>query len=293
MALQTLRLIIFFLAMFGVTLLAGLILARVVRDRLIHHRNRQREAISKALLDVALHHDLRALEPHKGKELLVAETAQSVADLVRGPELERMKTALAAHGLGPKLIRRLERGRKRQRMVAAEALALIPGETTVAALNAAREDRSPEVRLAAMFSLLDLEEAPSIRDILQTVGSGDWSRSLLVTELLRRLGRDQQAQLAEEIERPDLDPPVQVMLLEAVGGAGDFEVLPTVVAQADDDDPSVRAAAVRAMAFPSQRPARDRPRPGRRRRPGASRSGCGGASGGSARTGAGAGPSVG
>ena len=158
-----------------------------------------------------------------------------------------MKTALAAFGLGPQLVRRLKSGRKRQKMVAAEALALLPGAETVRALTRARDDPSSEVRLATMFSLLDLGEAPSIREALETAGSGDWRRSLLVTELLRRLGRDDQAQLAEEIERAEDEPSVQVMLLEAVDDAGDLELLSSVAAQAEDEDPAVRAAAVSAL----------------------------------------------
>lgn len=247
MTLETLRLLILGLAVFAIVMLAGLILARVVRDQILAHRERQRRAIVKALIATTLEADSRALAPYASRDLLVAEAALGLADNVRGPELDRLKAALMSYGLAPRLIRRLDRGAKRQRMMAAEALALTPGDQTVAALNGARADRSVEVRLAAMFSLLDLEESPSITEILETVGSGEWSRSLMVTELLRRLGRERQAELAEEIERHDQEPPVQVMLLEAVGGAGEFEVLPTVAAQVDDEDPAVRAAAVRAM----------------------------------------------
>ena len=247
MSLDTLWILVAVLTAFALLLLLGLVVARVVRDRLMERRERQRAQISKALLATTREDGSGALRRHAGKDLLVAETALNMADLVRGPELERMRAALVTYGLGPKLIRRLSRGRKRQRMVAAEALALIPMEGTVEALNRARGDRSAEVRLSALFSLLDLEQAPTIPEILETVRSGPWSRSLLVTELLRRLGREHQAELAAEIERDDLPAPVQVMLLEAVGGAGDFEVLPSVAAQAEDRDPKVRAAAVRAM----------------------------------------------
>ncbi|WP_411286838.1 HEAT repeat domain-containing protein [Phenylobacterium sp.] len=247
MSLEALWILIAVLVLFAVLLLLGLVVARVVRDRLMARRDRQRAMISKALLATVREDGSGALRRHAGKDLLVAETALNMADLVRGPELERMQAALVSYGLGPSLIRRLTRGRKRQRMVAAEALALVPTAGAVEALNRARGDRSAEVRLSALFSLLDLGEAPTIPEILETVRSGPWSRSLLVTELLRRLGRENQTELAAEIDRDDLPAPVQVMLLEAVGGAGDFEVLPTVAAQADDPDPKVRAAAVRAM----------------------------------------------
>jgi HEAT repeat protein len=247
MSLRLLWMLIIALAAFGVVMLLGLLVARVLRDRLVERRNRQRAEIARALLLTVQNKDARGLGRYGHKDLLVAEAAQDIADIIRGPELARMKAVLAAHGLGERLIRRMSHGRKRQRMVAAETLALLPGEATVAALNAARDDPVCEIRLAALFSLMELGEAPTIAQVLETMGSGVWSQSLLVTELLRRLAPDHEAELAAQLSRTDQPSTVQVMLLEAVGGAGEFEMLSSVVAQARDSDPAVRAAAVRAM----------------------------------------------
>ena len=246
MSLMTLWTGVLILGVFSLALFTGLFIARIIRNRLVTRREQQRAAISRALLAV-MENEPDALAPYARKDLLVAETAVRLADMVRGPELERLQAALKSFGLGPQLITRLDRGRKRQRMVAAEALSLIPGSSTVEALNAARGDKSGEVRILSIFSLLTLDHAPAIPDMLETLRSGPWSRSLLVTDLLRKMGRENQAELAAEIQRDDLPAPIQVMLLDAVEGAGEFAALPQVAAQASDHNPAIRGAAVRAM----------------------------------------------
>lgn len=227
--------------------LGWLVIARVLRNRSSASRKRRRAEITEALLKTVREDGCRALTGHLAKPLLLAEVALEFADLVRGPELARLQMALVTLCVGQKLISRLAHGWKRQRVLAAEALGLIPTEASVSALVRARQDRAQEVRFAALFSLLRLERPPMIAEILETVRAGGWRGSLLVTELLRRFGHENPTELASEIDRSDLSTPIQIMLLNAVGNAGNSEGLVEVIAQTDDLDSEVRGAAIRAL----------------------------------------------
>lgn len=189
----------------------------------------------------------RSLAAHAGQTLLLAETAQEFAALVRGGDAQRIQQALRDVGLHRRLLQVLRRGSADARTSAAESLALFPGRSTAAGLIAASADRSPAVRLAALRALIALGEAPPLSTLLAALREADADHSLLLTELLAALGPAHAPTMREALADPARPLQVRMALAAALGAAGDYGALPVLSQAAGSPEPLLRAAAVRAM----------------------------------------------
>jgi HEAT repeat protein len=189
----------------------------------------------------------RALAAHATQTLLLAETAQEFAALVRGGDARRIQQALRDVGLDRRLREVLRRGSPDARASAAESLALFPGRSAADALIGASGDRSPAVRLAALRALIALGEAPPLSALLAALREADVDHSLLLTELLAALGPEHAPAMREALADAARPLQVRMALAAALGAAGDYGALPGLSQAAGSSEPLLRAAAVRAM----------------------------------------------
>ena len=232
----------------GVSLAAMivLILRRALRSRSEQDSARERKRIVAAITALLSGDDgaVAALQACTRRPWLLIETALEFLNLVRGADQERLRSALSGMRLDPGS-RRARSGRP-SRLAAMEALVFFPGPATVATLRRGLRHRDPAVQAAALRSLVVLGAAPPVRDLLSTRGAR-WSRSRLFADIVTLIARERPEEVRDAFALPSLDEPLRVVLLEALGAAGDYSALPLLSQSVGDPSPAVRAAAVRAL----------------------------------------------
>jgi hypothetical protein len=232
-------------------LLVALRLRRARRDlELAQARRASARAITLLLSGESAHSELAAARRHPW---ILVETALEFLTLVRGADHDRLCGALRNLKLDPRSLR--VRSTRARRLMALEALAFFPGSATAATLKGVLADGQPSSQVAALRSLILLNAAPPLPELLK----GDrtaWAQSRLFAEVAATVARDRPAEVREALGL-DLAPAVRVVLLEVLGAAGDFAALPLLSAALAESDAAVRAAAVRALgalAHPSAAP---------------------------------------
>lgn len=239
------------LVMIGLALcwMSGLILMRLVHARAAARRAKDRAAVVTGLSAI-LQGDLAGadlLAPYGDRARLMAEALLEFQALVRGSEQEQLLEVLRRKGLVEILAQRLRRGSLAGRLASLEALAALGGEEALAAMRRAASDAGPEMRMAAIKGLADSGAPPSVGRLLDYAVSGELPASRLYAEVLRKVvGADPQA-AAAALARTDLPPSLRGLLLEALGRAGDYAILPSLIEAADSPEVEVRIAAIRAL----------------------------------------------
>ncbi|MCR5872903.1 HEAT repeat domain-containing protein [Phenylobacterium sp. J426] len=228
--------------------MAALIVQRLVGARLQRRRVARRRAIEFALLavmqgraDAAL-----ALRPYQDDPRLIAETLLDFLGVVRGRDRELVVEALEAIGVPGRLRRRLSTGAWPGRLAAAEALAAFPGPETEAALRRLA-DRSPEARLTALEALARAGGQVSVDQLLDAASQGDLRLTGRFAEFLREQAAADPAGASLALARDDLAPELRILVLDALGGSGDYNAITVLAENARRPEPLVRAAAVRAL----------------------------------------------
>ncbi len=229
-------------------------LVLVGRRRIVDKRVRRDKGRSAELLTGILDH----LEPDGGgfpfanisarDRELVGGLVGEVMRLVRGDDLARLTELLRGLGTVESAQAKLKNGSDHQREQAAETLANFPDPAVLEALDRALDDGSARVRLAAAVSLSHCGHPPRFDRIVEAMGrcvSGSQSRRLRT--LYREVAAahpDQAVALAGEA----LEPATRVLIIDALGGIGDYRVLPALLAAARDADMEVRAAGFRSLS---------------------------------------------
>lgn len=175
---------------------------------------------------------------------LLVETALEFLNLVRGADQDRLKAALAGMRLDPKS--RSARSSRAARLSAVEALVFFPGPATVTTLRGALRDRDPAVQASALRSLVLLGAAPPLSELLSDEGAR-WGGSRLFADIVTLIARERPGEVRDALGLTGLTDPLRLVLLEALGAAGDYAALPLLSDALSDGSAAVRAAAVRAL----------------------------------------------
>ena len=187
------------------------------------------------------------LRPYIGRARLMAETLLEFQGLIRGSDQDRVLGALRELGLVRVLADRLECDSRMGRLTVLEALAALGGEEARIAMRHAIGSSRPEVRMVAVKALADAGYAPSIGRLLDYAVSGELTPSKLYAELVRQITAAAPEATVQALERGDLSPVLRTLAIDALGLSGDYQVLPSLILAAGDDDQEVRTAAVRAL----------------------------------------------
>ena len=238
------------LAVVAVGWMLSLIGLREVHDVRRAKRLTLQRTTRRQLLDVALGpsdtlawvgRDVRSLS-------VLADYLAEMAELIKGPEMERLSAALRASGLYRRLLRLARRGDPEQRLVFIEAMAAMPGRETVRFLKAISDEPIPEVSLAAFRTLWTLGEPVTIGQVQRdTLAPGGGTLDRL--ELTGQIGEANPDQaLVWALDEAGIEG-VRVRLIDSIADAdwppGDEALRQLAV---DSASPAVRAAALRALA---------------------------------------------
>ncbi|KQY91319.1 HEAT repeat domain-containing protein [Brevundimonas sp. Root1423] len=238
----------------------GLIIARIIRERTERRRERDRQLIHRAFLDIlagsgdAVGH----LSGVRRRARVMAESLLDVVALVRGAERERLISALQAFGIDEVFSRRLFRGSVAGRMAAAEALSIFPGpggkQSLRKALSGARE---AELRVGLMGSLIDLGAPPSLEEVLADLSGRRASDSMLYLPLIARLVAGDPLTALQAFGDPNLTGDARIILAESLGASGDYRALAPLCIAARAPDVELRIACIRgltALGHPAAEP---------------------------------------
>jgi len=233
---------------FSFVILTILVFYRLIANHMTRNDKRRSAELLAIVLDYLQNENavFRDDEINARERLMMIGMIESLARLIRGEEITRLIALLRHLGAVDAAIKRLSVGGVQEREKTAEMLGNFMDSDAVAALTRALDDRAPRVRLAAAMALIRCGAAPSLRRMITALaGSG------LRTRRLRALFRDLVAAdpaeaVAAALERQETE--VQVLILDALGGTGDYGALPALRVAVRDSDLDVRAAAFRSLS---------------------------------------------
>ena len=230
--------------------MSGLIVGRWFRSRREAKYAAERKVVDGALVSL-LQGDTaerRRLVPKLRGAHATAEALNEVLGLVRGADRERLLTSLKGLGVDDVIRRGAERGRPASRLLCIEALVAFPDEETEAVLRqVAVTAGDHDCRLAAVRSLTDMGADLSIGRLIDAMIYDGLVPSGPVVELLHRMAARWPQDMAVSLSRDDLTPSIRPLVVEALGGTGDYNMIPLLSEAVGDPNTEVRAAAVRAL----------------------------------------------
>lgn len=239
------------LAALALLWMAGLVIARLFRANGEAQRAADRQAVIEGCLAImgGAGDASARLTPYIGRARLMAEALLEMLALVRGPERERLISSLVGLHVDDRLRARLGRGGKAGRLAAIEALAAFNSPATRQMLEKTWGNaKDPEIRVAAVRTLIDLGATPRVSDLLLDLGRHGETRSLLYAPLMQRMAVEAPDDMLAMLDRPELSDPARALVAEAIGASGDYRAMDRLMRYAIGDSLALRIAALRALA---------------------------------------------
>ncbi len=177
--------------------------------------------------------------------------------LVRGEDHEKLMRLANILGVPDRMIEQLRAGNAASRVDAIRVLERFGLPRALAAIRwCLLNDPDPDVRLEAAATLARLGKPPAPGELLDRLELRD-GRVNRLHEAILRAGAPMFAKELTDLARNPASGSVRPLLVEALGWSEDFGVLAALGEIAGDDDPEVRAAAIRAaskLAHPGAAP---------------------------------------
>ncbi|WP_395671192.1 HEAT repeat domain-containing protein [Phenylobacterium sp.] len=229
----------------------ALVAIRLVREARGRTLIARRSAVTRAMLGMLSGDQAAAdrMAPYIRHPQLMAEAIMEFQGLIRGADQERVLSELCAMGAPSILKGRLRRGSREGRLVCLEALAVLDDDEAREALWSATRQHDPQVRHLAFQALAHGEGSPSLDPVLKEIARDPAQPSRLLIEVLRRAVVADTADALARLADPALPPSERALIVEALGSAGDYRLIPAIAAHAKHAEPEVRAAAVRGLGL--------------------------------------------
>ncbi len=230
--------------------MTGLVVARVFRDRSDARRARDRTTVHRAFQAIMYGRRQPALRLYalRHRPRLMAETLLETLALVRGAEREELISALVGLHVDERLRDRLSWGSKDGRMLCAESLAAFPSDETVFTLRQLmNRPKNAGLRLGIIRTLIALEAAPPVAEVLATLRVCGPAESVLYLPLVRRLAIADPSGAVAALADDNLGAAVRAVLVDAIGQSGDYGSIALLRTVSTDRSELVRVAAVRAL----------------------------------------------
>lgn len=207
------------LVAFGLVMMAGLVLRRLLEERTTARHAPAREALRRALLrslngPVAISVAVPAGLPVEEVARLVDELAQ----MVRGDARVRLAAFAVDAGVERFWLGRLRSLALLRRLEAARCLGLLTTTSTRAALDGLLQRQNPRHRLAAAEALA--QDPKVAAGLVERLLLDPAMRGRHAARLWHRLAVGAPEAVATCLERADLDAPLLIRLLEALGDVG-------------------------------------------------------------------------
>lgn len=203
----------------GLVLMTGLVIRRLLEERRDARHRPAREALRKSLLASLNRPDGTPPTPPAG--LPIAETARLVdelAQIVRGDARARLAAFAIQAGVERHWLHSLRAWRFAYRLEAVRCLALLPSETSRAALTACLENGSPRLELAAAEALA--HDPTAARALVERFAQKPRARGRHATRFWQRIAMIAPEALVEQLGSAELSPELAMRLVEALGEAG-------------------------------------------------------------------------
>ncbi len=171
-----------------------------------------------------------------------------ILPLLRGGERERLLQIVELDGVMGSILRRSHSVREAERVTAIRHLQRIRSEVCIGRLRELlARDPSPRVQLEAAFALAASESLPPPRETMRILGMLDRPPKRIDVALLRATAPHYREQMVLLLEG-DLSRQWRAKIIDSLGWSGDMRVLPFLERSANDLDPEIRCAVLRASA---------------------------------------------
>lgn len=211
------------LSALALSIMTGLIVARVIAGRRQRHVQAQRGKLLPLLLRSTSDEELAELR-RSGPDILGSLVTELI-ELVRGDERAQFVATATRAGVTSTLRRQLASGSTQSRAIAAEVLGNFPDELCTAALEEALDDRDARVRLTSALSLASSDRSPPPRLMVERLGLGIHEHSMLIVTLLSEIARQRPDEVRALIEGDDVPAPVRAAAIEALSNSGDYSLV--------------------------------------------------------------------
>ena len=239
------------MAAIALTWMSGLVLARIFRARSDARRESDVVRVRAVCLDIVQGSGeaTSRLRPFQRRARLMSETLLEFFAIVRGAEQDALVAAYKSLNIDDRMRARLSRGSKPGRMAAAEAIAAFPGPETILALKQLIRHRDAEIRITAVKSLIDLDAAPVLRDLLSDMNTQGVSESLLYLPVVQRMTKLDPDEALALFADTTVAAAARALVADALGQSGDYRAVMPLCQAATDPDRTLRIAAVRGLGI--------------------------------------------
>ena len=176
--------------------------------------------------------------PRQGREIFV-----ELSEVIRGAGMERLVDLGRLGGLEAWLHRKARHGRSHERLLSVEALRLFKHS-----LRAALDDRDPEVVLAALLAMAEMDQPAPLAEVLRRLGPHASAHTRRLRRLFRRIAAQAPAEVLALAQGKLGNASWRPVAVEALAGTGRPELCGPLAALAADAEPETRVAAVHAVA---------------------------------------------
>ena len=259
MLLRSIWILSLVLAAVSLAVMAALILVRVAGAGRARREEERRTAVLTAVLSwldgATADEEVKALLARDCD--LSASLLIEVFEVVRGEGQMRLANLAEEAGIVRRLREKLARGRRADRVSAAEALVWFGSEETCAALRGGLLDRDDDVSFAAATALADLgEELPSDAGFAARLDRS--ANSLRLEMVLNRLARRQPGDLLRIADDESRTDRVRIAAIQALTDAGAFEQFEGIAALAASPSVKIRSAVARSLGASGNPDGQDR-----------------------------------
>jgi HEAT repeat protein len=176
------------------------------------------------------------------------QTLVQILNLVRGSERDRVVRVARSMGAPAMIERRLQRAPVRLRILAAEALAAFPDESTLRVLDRARRDADVRVRVTGLRSYILIGGHIAIAELVKLWEDQGGNRQSSLAEVVRRAVAERPEEAVALLRELSASDRVSVVLIDALAAARIAEAALLVAGVARTSAAAdIRAAAVQAL----------------------------------------------
>lgn len=178
---------------------------------------------------------------------LLRKLAIDLFHLIQGHERQRISAVLNRIGFREDCLIDLKKGSPRRRRLAAGALQIFNDDESRTALIQALDDRDPQTRVAAADSLLVIKALPDLDVLLEKLEVSIDGSSRDMRALFRDIARQHPAMLIKVAVHKNLSLKKRLLIADCMAESGSYNVVPILMDYARDQDPELRAAAIRSL----------------------------------------------
>lgn len=245
------------LAIWALLAVFSLIVVRVFRERRV---SRQAAICASLREKVITHIAMRSEDPMAEAALDRPGFITVALDLlmqIDGESRSRLVALMHRRNIENRLRHGLRQMNQSKRVTAAEALRYFPSHETRNALLRALRDRDLDVRLAAASSLVSLNVAPPLGELLAAIAHKGHAIPVRLGQILRDYCEKHPDAVIAVVRQKSLHPFIRAKAIETLAATGDSRHISAIQSLVLAPEPDLRAAALRAFARLSDLKSRD------------------------------------